>query len=156
MDIHGAIGDFGFSDKTGYVFGLTYSRQINRVLSLETGLLYSNNQIQENSIIAGGSRTYNSEIKMVSVPTLAKFTFFKYFYGDAGLNFDFQTNGDDNTSLRQSGIGIEGGIGVKYNFGPVGLFINPFVQRHAVIGFSGGNDFNLMNAGVKFGVGYNF
>jgi hypothetical protein len=51
----------------------------------------------------------------------------------------------------QSGVGIVIGIGGKYNFGPVSIFANPFFCRHAL-----GAQNNLVETGIKFGLGYNF
>ncbi|MBV8390766.1 MAG: outer membrane beta-barrel protein [Mucilaginibacter sp.] len=152
VDIHGAKGDYGYNDKNGKSFGVKYTRSFTKVFSLETGLLYSTNKVQSNTIGSYGERTYNGEVHMLSVPVLAKWTFLKYLYGQSGVVFDHQTNYSAYHIVDdQSGVGIEIGIGGKYNFGPVSIFANPYITNHR---FYGRN--NLMEAGIKFGLGYDF
>src|SRR5476649_821059 len=70
--IWGAIGDFGYETKKGNIYGLNYSRNINKAFSFETGLNYSNNQAQESSIVGGLGTIYHyGTIKMLSVPAIA-------------------------------------------------------------------------------------
>ncbi len=128
------------------------------MFSLETGLNYSNSQVVESSIVGGIGEIYHyGTIKMLSVPAIGKFTFFKYLYADIGLNIDFQTDYTSNSPAPdQSGIGMETGVGAKYSFRKVMLFVNPFWQFHSVIRFNKGENFNLLDSGVKFGVGYSF
>jgi len=99
---------------------------------------------------AGGQ--YSGEIHMISVPALAKITFLKYLYGEAGLVFDHQTNyKTDGVVDSQSGVGVEVGVGGQYKIGPVSVFVNPYYTNHR---FNGRN--NLEETGIKFGLGYNF
>ena len=151
IDIHGAIGDYGYQDKTGQSFGLSYTRSFNELFSIETGLLYSSNKAELTTIGPAGG-VYAGEIHMLSVPVLAKFTFLKYLYGEGGVVIDHQTNyQSDGIVDSQSGVGLEIGIGGKYNLGPMSIFVNPYYTGHK---FSGRN--NLMEAGARFGLGYNF
>ena len=159
VNIHGSIGDFGYNGKSGTMFGLSYTRDLNHSLSLETGLVFSDNKTQETYIIPGiGEGISNGTVKMITIPVFVKYTFFKYLYLDGGPLIDKQTNYHDGTSLNdQSGIGLEFGIGGKYTTGPVTFFINPSIREHSIINFSNdGSNFNLREAGVKFGVGYGF
>ncbi|HEY9001690.1 MAG TPA: outer membrane beta-barrel protein [Mucilaginibacter sp.] len=151
VDIHGAIGDYGYNDKSGQSYGLSYTRSFNKLFSLETGFLYSTNKVQLTTIGPAGG-IYNGEIHMVSVPVLAKWTFLKYLYGQCGVIFDKETNYTANDIVDdQSGVGIEIGLGGKYNLGPVSVFVNPYYANHRFY-----NSNNLMEAGIKFGLGYNF
>lgn len=151
VDIHGVIGDYGYNNKTGQSYGLSYTRTLTKIFSLETGLLYSANKVQLNTIGPAGG-IYNGEVHMLSVPVLAKLTFLKYLYGQCGVVFDHETNYTTDGILDdQSGVGIEVGIGGKYSFGPVSVFVNPYYTNHR---FYGRN--NLMESGVKFGLGYDF
>jgi hypothetical protein len=151
VDIHGAIGDYGYNNKSGQSYGVSYTRSFTKVFSIETGLLYSTNKVQLTTIGPAGG-TYNGELHLLSVPVLAKWTFLKYLYGQSGLIFDHQINySADHILDDQSGVGIEIGLGGKYNFGPVLIFANPYLTNHL---FYGKN--NLEEAGIKFGLGYNF
>lgn len=186
VNIHGTIGDIGYDGKGGTAFGFTYERYLSKSFSLETGLLVSDDKIQVNYIISGGTETTPGDIKMISIPVLAKFTFFKYIFIDGGLIADFQTNYSYQPPLvyagpiipspptglqpnysnnaivnNQSGIGLELGIGAKYNFGPVIITVNPYLQQHDFIQFnsnSNGNSshYNLFDSGFKFALGYRF
>ena len=151
IDIHNTIGDYGYKDKTGQSFGLSYTRNFNELFSIETGLLYSTNKAELVTIGPAGQR-YSGEIHMLSVPVLARLTFLKYLYGEGGLIIDHQTNyKSDGIVDSQSGVGLEIGVGGKYNFGPVSVFVNPYYTDHK---FGGRN--NLMESGVRLGLGYNF
>lgn len=153
------LSDSGYDTGSGMFYGLTFSRWINNYLSIETGLHYSNDKVSENSFYGGSTYYYSGEIKMISIPAIAKFSFLKYLYADAGFTADFQTNYTNNSiAPKQSGIGLEGGLGAAYNFGKIRLFINPYFQEHNFISYSNTKNYNynLIDAGCKFGAGYNF
>lgn len=151
VDIHGAIGDFGYNDRSGYEVGLNYFYNISHSFALGTGLVYSEDKIQLTTI-GPAHGIYNQTIAMVTVPVYARYTFLKYLYAQGGLTADHQLNYSMNSDIRdQSGVGIELGVGGRYSFGSGSLFVNPFVCRHGI-----NASMNLMDAGVRFGVGYNF
>jgi hypothetical protein len=151
VDIHNAIGDFGYSNQNGYQYGLMYSRKLNKLFSLETGLMYSENKIQLTTIGPAGA-TYNQKLDMLTVPAYIDMTFLKYLYAQYGFVFDHETNYSAYHDVNdQSGFGIELGIGGKYSAGPISFFVNPFLCRHAVNARN-----NLLEAGARFGLGFNF
>jgi hypothetical protein len=157
VDIHGTIGDFGYTGKGGTNYGITYSRSFNTGLSLQTGLVLADDKAVLNSIQPGIISYQNVVYKLISVPVLLKYTFFKYLFIDGGLTVDFQTNKQPTPTSRQSGIGYELGFGGKYSFGHFTVFFNPYLQEHAAIQFkSTQSNFNLFDDGYKFGVGYSF
>src|ERR1700753_2883488 len=87
VDIHGAIGDYGYQSQSGTNFGVTYTRTLTKVISIETGVLFYNDNIKETSIVAGfGDVVHTGRVKLTSVPLNAKFTFLRYFYGVAGVS----------------------------------------------------------------------
>src|SRR5579872_2424021 len=127
VDIHGAIGDFGYSPESGTNFGLSYTHYMSKHFSLETGLLYSKSDVRLSSIQGPrGEFFYDGDVKMISVPVYAKFTFLKYAFLQGGILLDHQTNysGHSRNYLINdvSGVGIEMGIGWKYNIGRVSVF----------------------------------
>jgi uncharacterized metal-binding protein len=160
INIHSAIGDFGYVEKPSKSFGLSYTRQLNKIVSFETGLRYSQNDIEESVMSdGGGPGRLHDQLNMVSIPLLAKLTFLKYLYVDMGFDVDFQTNySDASIAPSQSGIALEAGVGAKYSYKSIMLFICPYLQYHSLTRFGSnkGQDFELMNTGVKFGLGYNF
>jgi hypothetical protein len=150
-DNHGAIGDYGYNAESGWMYGLSYTRNLSRAFSLETGLLYSVNKIQLTTIGPAGG-IYNQNLNMLSVPVYAKLNFLKYFFAQWGFSLDHETNYSSNSIIDdQSGIGIVVGIGGKYNIGNASIFVNPFFCRHALAAQN-----NLVETGIKFGIGYNF
>ena len=93
VDIHGVIGDFGYNTKTGTAIGLFYTKKYNKLFSLQAGLLYADDKTEETSIMPGLAGINNeSDIKMLSVPVIARLTFFKYLFADGGLSIDKETN----------------------------------------------------------------
>jgi hypothetical protein len=158
VDIHGAIGDFGYTNKTGMSYGATYSRNFGRIFSLETGVIFYDDKTEINSIEPGRTVINDGDVKLLTVPIIGRWTFFKYFFIETGLSFDKQTNYTDNSVVsNQSGIGNEFGFGSIYAFKHISFFVNPYWREFSIINFSSNNENrNLMDIGVKFGLGYNF
>lgn len=158
VNIHHAIGDFGYTGQRGYTFGVNYARRLNKLFSVETGFYYADDKVQLHSSMPGAITPKNSEVKMLTIPVYGKITFLKYLFFDAGILVDFQTNYSEKMTLRkQSGLGYELGLGGKYTFGRTVIFVNPYVQYHSLQPFSSSESgSNLMDFGYKFGVGYNF
>lgn len=153
VDIHGAIGDFGYSPESGTNFGLSYTRYMTRHFSLETSLLYSKSLVRLSTIQGPrGEFFYDGNVKMISIPVYAKLTFLKYAFLQGGISLDHQTNYSRNGVINdESGVGLEMGIGGKYSIGRTSVFLNPFLAKH---GTPGSN--NLLEAGAKFGLGLDF
>ncbi|HEY4323152.1 MAG TPA: hypothetical protein VGN20_04180 [Mucilaginibacter sp.] len=154
------IGGPGYQGKGETIYGLNYSRSLTKSLSIETGLEYSVNNILLDYVDAPlpAFKPIPGSIRMLSIPVYANFTFFKYLFVNGGLIADFETNyhGSNDIIADQSGIGLGLGIGGKYNFNRMIVFINPFLQSHAVVAFSNKGGGTLLNSGVKFGIGYRF
>ena len=152
VDIHGAKGDFGYNDGSGYEAGLNYFYNLSHSFALGTGLVYSENKIQLTTIYLGYNGVYNQTVAMITVPLYAKYSFFKFLYAQGGITADHQINySRDSYIVDQSGIGIELGLGGRYSFGPGSVFVNPFFCRHGINASR-----NLIDAGVRFGIGYSF
>ena len=155
-----------YDGKGSTIFGITYQRTLNNYLSLETGLEYSKNKIEITPVYYPELHMYPSKnvvtqevsVNMITIPVYANFTFFKYFYANAGALIDFELSGEEYKSAdEQSGIGFGGGIGAQYTFQNFTFFVNPMIRYHAVIPFQKENyQQHLAEAGVKFGLGFNF
>jgi hypothetical protein len=151
VDIHNVIGDFGYNDRSGYEVGMNYFYSLSHSFALGTGLVYSENKIQLTTI-GPAAAVYNQTIAMVTVPVYARYSFLKYLYAQGGLVADHQLNYSRNSDIRdQSGVGIELGIGGRYSFGAGSVFVNPFYCLHGI-----NASMNLIDAGVRFGIGYHF
>jgi hypothetical protein len=151
--------DYTYRITSGPMYGFTYTRSISKLFSIEVGLIFSDNHLTLSPKPFGQQLTGNpnGEVKMLSIPVYAKFTFFKYLFIDAGVSVDSQTNYQGSATFEQSGFGAEAGIGGKYSFGRVTLSVNPFIFDHSVffLGKTSSNN-QLVETGVKFGLGYNF
>jgi len=154
VNIHGAIGDYGYNNKSGSLYGFTYTRSITGSFSIETGIIAGNDKVQLNSDQPGPYQgKHDGEVKVVSVPIIGKFTFVRFLFVDGGISLDKQTNYYNNSVLDdQSGLGAEAGIGGKIRLGPVSFFVNPYLRGYVITRTRN----NLMETGVKFGLGYNF
>jgi len=122
------------------------------------GLFYADDKAEETSSLPGRSGiNYDGDLKLISVPVIAKFTFFKYFYADAGLSIDKEINYAGNyLLLDQSGMGFESGVGVQYTLNHITVFINPYIKFDGITHFNWKENFSLLENGVKFGLGYSF
>ena len=159
-------GGASYDGKGTHLFGLAYQRVLNGHFSLETGLEYSKNSIKIKPEYIPGKQLCGTSvsherivnIKMITIPVYARFTFFKYFYANAGTLIDFEFDRDEYQSTdEQSGIGFGAGIGGQYTFHNFTLYINPMLRHHAVIPFHKENyQQHLTEAGIKFGLEYNF
>ncbi len=153
VDIHGAIGDFGYINEDGKSIGLIYNRKLNKLISLETGLLYSVNNVRKTSFQGPlGEFFYNGSVKMVSIPLNVQITFLRYLFVTGGFSLDHQTNYTTNGVISdQSGLGFEMGLGGRYNFGVFSVSLCPYFCRHGIIAQN-----SLIEGGARLGLGYNF
>ena len=145
--------------KGSNIFSLRYQRNIFSSFSVETGFEYSQNIIELSHITDYGQfENETAYIEMVSIPVYGNFTFLKYFFINAGATIDFELNTFvDQPTDKQSGIGLGFGLGGKYNFNNLTVFINPFFLEHAVIPFDKAEyQERIIELGIKFGLGYNF
>ena len=113
------MSGYGFQGKGGAIYGLNYVRTLTKSFSIETGLEYSvNNLLWDYEDAYNPSFTPQKvSVTMLSVPIYANFTFFNYFFADAGLTADFETSYKTGAVVsNQSGVGIGLGIGGKYDF----------------------------------------
>lgn len=153
IDIHGAIGDYGYAGKHGVMYGLSYTRSLGKSFSIETGLIYADHKAEIHYIAGSqGETTRSGEIHLLSVPVYARYTFLKYLFLQGGVSVDHQTNySTESVAPNQSGLGLEFGVGGKVSMGQFSVFVNPYFCNH---NFSGTN--NLMENGIKLGAGFDF
>ncbi len=153
-------GGPSFEGEGGDLYGLNYGKELFKNFSLETGLEYSKNKIEITPNFYPGIDMTPREvdIEILTVPIYANYTFLKYIFVNGGALIDFELNREEYASTdNQSGIGFGIGIGGKYDFNDLTVFINPFYRSHAIIPFEKENYNQLLNEiGLKFGIGYNF
>jgi hypothetical protein len=151
-------GDMGYTGKGAKLYDLKYLRQINKFISIETGLEYSFNKIEMDYFRDGIKHYKESDIKMLSIPIYADLTFLKYFFANAGPTIDFELHHlPSESTYYQSGIGFGFGIGGRYTLKNFTVSLNPFYQKHLILlSKKGTYHENLYESGIKLGLGYNF
>lgn len=156
LENQGYLGGGGYELKNINQFGVKYLRQLSTDFYIETGVNYSKSDVKITPSFTGEPvQSRYEKLEIVSVPIFANFTFWNYLFINGGPILDFQTS--DNSTDSQSGIGYSLGIGGKYNFDKLLIFVNPNFKRHSVIPFEKEkHHLKLTELGVQFGVGYIF
>ena len=149
-------GGASYENENSYEFGFKYLRKISGKLFLESGINYMSTQVKINpppAIFPANSRT--EDLKIISIPIYANYTFGNYFFVNAGPILDFQNSQKSFDS--QSGIGYSIGVGGKYDLDRFSIFVNPNFKRHSLIPFEKENNHQkLTEFGIQVGLGYSF
>ena len=155
----GMDGGPGYDGKQSSTIGLHYIIKSNKLVAFETGIEYGNYKFTiKPAFYPGIDQTAKpSKAELITIPVYANITFLKYAFINGGALIDIEIN-KQNTIQNQSGIGFGLGLGGKYNFNKIDIFVNPFLQRHAFISLEEKNDnrLSLINPGVRVGIGYTF
>ena len=155
-------GGPGYSGDKFYTLGVNYLYPFTKWLDFQTGLHYAHHQITVTPnlpYIPGDEyRNYfvspNTEyLNVISIPVGVQVNFLKYLFVNGGFSLDFDT-GKSNSLEDQTGIGLQVGAGVQYEFkNKIALFINPYSKSYSVVAFSSQDEKQrLLEAGVKIGV----
>jgi hypothetical protein len=153
-------GGAGYRAVASSSFGLRYYAKSSKIITLETGIDYSLYHFKmdyvdfPNIVIPDVQQT----AKLISIPVYAHLTFLKYLFLNGGVLIDTEINKQRSDVNKQSGIGFGLGIGLKYNYKRVNIFVNPFLERHAFLGFESaqGTRQSIINPGGRVGLGYSF
>jgi hypothetical protein len=151
-------GSGGRDGKGYFVAGISYIKPLKKWFSFETGLEYSHYKIKASSAPMPEMWYWDTEASLITMPVNARFNFLKYFYGQGGLLFDIDISKKDDID-KQTGIGVNLGLGAQYNFrGGLSLFLNPYIRHHGLIAFDPprsifSNDM-IRESGVKLGILY--
>lgn len=154
-------GAAGYKAEASSSFGIRYLMKSSKVITLETGIEYSNYHFKLDYVdypvvtIPYTPKT----VKLISIPVYAHLTFLRYIFINGGALIDTEINKKDPDITKQSGIGFGLGAGLKYKFKHISIFVNPFLERHAFISFGGskqGYKQSMLNAGGRAGIGYSF
>lgn len=149
-------GAGSFDNENSFEFGLGYLKKISDKFSIQTGINFMRAKVKITPAFTGvivDSRYEN--LKMISIPIFANYTFWKYFFVNAGTMIDIQSSGKSFDS--QSGIGYSIGIGGKYSFKKFLIYFNPNFKRHSFTPFEKKNyNQKLTEFGIQLGIGYSF
>jgi len=146
-----------------YTVEINYMYSFNKVLDLETGFGYG----EYNFTVYPGFHTLpppdvgnsprSSKYSLFYIPISLRVNFWKYFFVNGGVEFDFEAD-DNYFSNNQTGMGIILGVGFKYDFKMgLSLFLNPYYKIHKVISFSEGSYYGcLTEGGLRIGAMFKF
>jgi hypothetical protein len=150
------VGGASYDNENSYEFGVKYLRKLTSKLSLETGINYLSTKVKITPSFTGTTVNSKQEnLKLISIPIYANYSFGKYFFLNGGPILDLQNSTESFDS--QSGIGYGIGLGGKYDFDKFLIYLNPNFKRHSVIPFEKENHHQkLTEFGIQLGVGYKF
>lgn len=138
--------------------GVNYIHSLNKRIALETGLEYSKHKMKFNIPFTGEnvSSTKGIDMKLISVPFLARVNFGNYIFANGGMLLDFDIS-KVNAVDKQTGMGAMLGIGAKYDFNSgLSAYINPYIKVHTLIPFDSKKwHQRVFETGIKLGVTYN-
>ncbi|MGB8703478.1 MAG: hypothetical protein WCD31_00465 [Gillisia sp.] len=149
--IGGGINDVKNFNKIGFKL-LKYLDRYEKI-GLDVGLTFSRADVLITSNFSGSPVNKRKEsFEMLSIPLNLNITILRHIFANAGPVFDFQTS--NNSFVSQSGVGYMLGVGGKYYFNNVLVFLNPNFQRHTVTPFNTKSDpKKLTEFGFIIGVG---
>ncbi len=145
-------------NETSMEFGLKYLRNISKDFSIEIGISRFSTEVE----IAlpyfpdAVKTSRNERLKLIRIPLCANYSFWKYFFVNAGFLLSFDNS--KGTIDSQSGIGYGIGLGGKYTINRFVFYLNPNVKRHAAFLPFKREKYHekLTELGLEFGIGYRF
>ncbi len=154
---HSLDGDYFYNTDKTYSFGLNYIRTLKNNLGINIGINYLQTDIIYVLINKGKEVYYSPEhLKLMTIPIIINYTIKQYFFINGGISADLQTN--SQSFDNQSGIGGFLGLGCKYAFNNIAIFINPHLKMHSLLTFDKYDKYHykLKELGIRIGVGYKF
>lgn len=148
-------GGGSFDADDFYTLGLNYLKPINKTLSLETGLEYSNFKTIVKFSPNFNTQPISGNLSLLTIPVSLRVNFLNYIFVNGGLFLGFQTGKSTGIS-QQNGIGGNLGAGLKYDFeNGISVFGNPYLKIHSLLPFSPGRYHQrLLENGFRFGIMY--
>lgn len=163
------FGDEGIGsheNDNSYEIGLRYLRKMSKNFSVETGINFFKAKvsfINPESMQGEVSAVYKrANLRLISIPIYANYSFGKYFYINGGSSLDFQIGQEDFRAPR-SGLGFSVGAGAKYSFNNFVIYVSPNFKINTLVRFKKevcyygcSGDQRLIQRGFQVGVGYKF
>lgn len=150
-------GAGSYDVEDSYNFGVKYLRKISKNLSFETGINYFSSTVKITPSFTGYNDVTPSyeNFKAISIPLNVNYTFLKYFFVNGGTMLNFQDS--KNSFDKQTGLGLNIGVGAKYYFNNFLVYINPNLKQYATIPFKKENyQQRLTGFELQIGIGYTF
>ena len=132
-------GGPNYNWRPGLNASLSYHFKTNNKVSMAVGLTYQKATVQVDPFIApqDDPPPFNESINLLSLSVGANYNFNKGYYVAISPLIHYQLDyQDDNSITKQTGLGISGGIGKKFNMNS-NLLINvePKIWIHNLIPF---------------------
>jgi len=152
------IGGPGYSGDGFFSVGVSYLHPLNQTLDIETGIEYSNYKILINPSVMVFSNypPYDAKFSLITIPFNLRVNFARYFFVNGGLFLGVDASSSMPVN-SQSGIGMNFGLGLKYNFNDrLTAFVNPYIKMHSMVSISTENSDRqrLLESGFRFGLLY--
>jgi hypothetical protein len=151
QDLVGGPGYRGDGFKT---FGISCLRQLNRTFDLETGIEFTDLKIvvEPNLPLIYGGTSSRAKLSLINIPATLRLNFLKCFFLNGGVFLGIDMSNSSPID-RQNGIGANLGLGLKYSFKSLSVYVNPYSKIHSLLSFSPAkNHQRLIESGFKFGV----
>ena len=150
-------GAASYSGSSFYGYQFDFVHPINRVLSLETGIGYRHHELTMHPNLPPNLDDTGKPVScdIVVIPVTMRVSFAKYLFINSGVFLD-TTVGKSGNIADQNGIGLNLGIGLKYDFKfGLGTQANPYTSIHSLLSISNENyPERVSEGGIKLGVTY--
>lgn len=151
----------GSSDGTGFnQYGFSYTRSFKKHFSFEYGLSYSKLGFESRPAAMPGMNveTTDHTMHLISVPVSFRVDFLRFLFVQVGPNLTADVSEASSSMNNQSGIGLQLGIGARYEFkNGVGVFVNPVTKIHSLIPFGVEKyQHHVSESSTMFGISYAF
>lgn len=140
-----------------YAFDMCYLYPVNSYLDIETGLGISFHKLIVTPHLPPNVEVidYEENVTLLNIPLNVRMNFLYNFFINGGgvINLDF----DDFSSIhKQSGLGVNFGIGYKYDFEiGISVFLNPYAKMSTLLPLKSEKYHQrLLEYGLRFGVVY--
>jgi hypothetical protein len=159
VDMDDYVCDCGYVMKGFYNVGLTYIYPVNHWLGIETGLEYSRQKLQIDSIWPLHHSVSQRNFTLWNIPLTVRFNFLHYFFANGGFLVTIDPDNDPNNPDpigKQTGLGALAGLGARYEFKMgLSLFVNPYMKFYSnIVRKSPYSHFKLWEGGYRFGITY--
>src|SRR5680860_1023030 len=98
-------------------FGIRFLKEFSKNWSFETGINYATAGVEYTGARPAVALPYNyspQKLEIISIPLLANYSFWNYFFINGGTMIDFQLS--ENFFDSQSGLGYTVGVGGKVDY----------------------------------------
>lgn len=149
MHSYDAVGAPTYEIETFYTLGFVLLLPVNEWLDFEGSVEYKRFKVIINPAPGIDLPSRTDKISMVDIPLLLRVNFLKYAFVNGGLVI---SNSNSVSAINSSGIGGKLGIGLKYQFQRIGVFVNPYTSVNPIVSFSSNSRDRMLELGIRMGL----